>query len=236
MLREHPRKRSLDQVVEAFLADGRARGLSPRTLEHYAWSAASFRASLPAEAGVQVLADLEPDAVRAWVAGLGRTRKAVSVRSAVRGLKVLGRWVAREGYVTADPIASVRLPKAPDALILPLSGDQVATLVEAGSPLLRVAVAILADTGVHIAGSRSNSRGSGQIELAAATRSGGRRMEYRTRRMATGKAHRPAVPHDGQVLLRGGGDAERSAGGARPRTHVTESRPDRHMPSQVAAG
>jgi hypothetical protein len=41
--REHPRKRSLDQVVEVFLADCRARNLSPRTLEHYDWAIRSFR-------------------------------------------------------------------------------------------------------------------------------------------------------------------------------------------------
>ena len=48
-----------------------------------------------------------------------------------------------------DPIASIRLPKAPPALILPLSGEHVAALMEAGDPLLRVAVAILADTGLR---------------------------------------------------------------------------------------
>jgi site-specific recombinase XerD len=137
MRREHPRRRSLDQVVETFLSDGRARNLSPRTLEHYDWAIASFRSSLGTDTKTQVLADLEPEAVRGWIASLTLTRKPVSVRSAVRGLKVLGRWVAREGYCSADPLAPVRLPKAPPALILPLSGEHVAALMEAGDPLLR---------------------------------------------------------------------------------------------------
>ena len=148
-MREHPRKRSLDQVVEAFFADGRARALSPRTLEQYEWSIRSFRASLGGERAGDVLADLGPEAVRAWVEALQRTRRPTSVRTAVRGLKVLGHWVAREGYVGADPLATVRLPKAPPALIGPLSGDQVAVLMAAGFPVLRVAVAILADTGIR---------------------------------------------------------------------------------------
>ncbi len=149
MLREHPRRRSLDQVVDAFLADCRARNLCARTLEHYGWAIGSFRASLAAEPADQVLADLEPAAARAWIVGLGRTRKAVSVRSAVRGLKVLGSWCVREGHLPADPLGTVRLPRAAPALIIPLSGDQVAALMDAGSPLLRIAVAILADTGVR---------------------------------------------------------------------------------------
>ena len=33
--REHSRKRSFDQVVDVFLADCRARNLSPRTNERY---------------------------------------------------------------------------------------------------------------------------------------------------------------------------------------------------------
>jgi len=141
MQREHPRKRSLDQVVEVFLADCRARNLSPRAIEHYDWAIGSFRSSLGADPESQVLADLEPEAVRTWIASLTRTRKPVSVRSAVRGLKVLGRWVAREGYRSADPLATVRLPKAPPSLILPLSGEQVAALMEAGNPVVRTPVA-----------------------------------------------------------------------------------------------
>jgi site-specific recombinase XerD len=149
MLREHPRRRSLDQVVDAFLADCRARNLSPRTLEHYDSAIRSFRATLGAPPAAHVLADLEPGATRAWIAVLQRTRRPVSVQSAVRGLKVLGHWVAREGYAGADPLATVRLPKAPPPLIVPLSGDQVAALMAAGSPVLRVAVALLADTGIR---------------------------------------------------------------------------------------
>ncbi len=56
---------------------------------------------------------------------------------------------ASEGYTASDPIGSVRAPRAPAALIIPLSGDQVAALMDAGSPVLRVAVALLADAGVR---------------------------------------------------------------------------------------
>jgi integrase/recombinase XerD len=149
MPREHPSRRSLDQVADAFLADCAARNLSPRTVEHYEWALRSFRASLPTPPGRQVLADLEPDAVRAWVVGLRATRRPTSVRSALRGLKAVSGWTVREGYVSADPLATVRLPRAPQPVILPMSGDQVAAVMGAGPPVLRVAVALLADTGLR---------------------------------------------------------------------------------------
>lgn len=46
VLREHPRKRSLDQVVDAFVADCRACNLSPRTIDHYESAIRSFRATV----------------------------------------------------------------------------------------------------------------------------------------------------------------------------------------------
>ncbi len=147
--RQHPRRRPLDQVVASFLVDCRARALSPKTLEQYEWAIRSFRSTLPAEAHEQVLAQLDPDTVRTWCEHLGRRRRPASVRSAVRALKVFSRWIEREGYAGRDPLATVRLPRVPEPLIVPFSAAQVAALMNAGDPLLRVCVAIMADTGVR---------------------------------------------------------------------------------------
>jgi site-specific recombinase XerD len=83
------------------------------------------------------------------MASLKVTRAPTSVRSAVRALKVYARWTVTEGYLRTDPLASVQLPRAPRPLIQPMSGSQVAALMSVGSPVLRVAVAILADTGLR---------------------------------------------------------------------------------------
>ncbi len=149
MLREHPKKRSLDTVVELFIADCRSRQLSARTIEHYEWSVRAFRASLGTDPASQVLADVTADAARRWAAGLAGTRTPTSVRSAMRGLKVLAAWAVREGMLADDPLAPVRLPRAPSPLILPLSGAQVAAIMEVGPPVLTVAVALCADTGLR---------------------------------------------------------------------------------------
>jgi integrase/recombinase XerD len=149
--RQHPRHRRLDDCVAAFLADCHARALSPRTLEQYQWAIASFRASLDGAPSAQALAALTPDAAREWSAALAAARSPASVRSAVRALKVFSHWLELEEYASRDPLATVRLPNAPEPLIVPLSGTHVAALMDAGNPLLRVAVAILADTGLRSA-------------------------------------------------------------------------------------
>lgn len=153
--RIHPTKRPLAGAANDFLSDCIARSLSPRTIEQYEWSLRSFSITLtdPAVSGPArtdpVLADLTPTAARAWSVGLGAKRGPSGVRSAVRALKVFSAWLPREGYMSVDPLAAVRLPNAPEPLIMPLSAGQVAALMRGGSPLLRVAVSVLVDTGLR---------------------------------------------------------------------------------------
>jgi site-specific recombinase XerD len=144
--RIHPSRRALADAARDFLADCIARNLSPRTSEQYEWSLRNFSASL--ESG-PVLADLSPANVRAWVSSLPSTRSPSSVRSALRALEVFSSWVAREGYISGDPLSTVLLPRVPDPLIVPLADVQVAALMRAGSPLLRACVALLVDTGMR---------------------------------------------------------------------------------------
>lgn len=144
--RVHPSKRPFTDAAEDFLTACTARNLSPRTIEQYEWSLRSFSASIE---GRPVVADLSPTNVRTWVNTLPATRSPSSVRSALRALKVFSAWLAREGYVSADPLSNVLLPKVPDALIIPLSAVDVTALLRAGSPLLRACVAVLVDTGLR---------------------------------------------------------------------------------------
>ena len=170
-MREHPRRRPLGAVVAAFLSDCEARGLSPRTVEQYAWSITSYRGHLGGDADAQVLAQLEPEAARAWAASLRATRRPASVASAIRGLKVLGAWCVREGHVSADPLARLRVPRVPEPLILPLDGRRVARLLAAASPTLRCAMAIMVDTGIRAAelcGLRVEDVLDGQLRIRVA--------------------------------------------------------------------
>lgn len=146
--RVHPARRPFVEVAEAFLADGSGRGLSPRTLEQYEWSLRSFLGSLSAETSA-VLADLTPDAVRAWIEVLRATRRPTSVATAVRALKVFSAWTAAHGYTRSDPLALLAIPRAPRPLVLGLSAAQVGALLKVAGPLLRTAIVLLVDTGLR---------------------------------------------------------------------------------------
>lgn len=144
--RIHPSRRPFVDAAEDFLTACTARNLSPRTIEQYEWSLRSFSASIETS---RVLADLSATNVRSWVNTLPATRSPSSVRSALRALKVFSSWLAREGYVSADPLSNVLLPRVPDPMIVPFSAAEVAALLRAGSPLLRACVAVLVDTGLR---------------------------------------------------------------------------------------
>src|SRR5512141_2763088 len=87
-MREPARRRRLGQAVDAFVADCRARGLSPRTISCYLEGIASYRASLETKPDLQVLTELNLDAGRAWAAGLAEGRRPATVANRVRALKV----------------------------------------------------------------------------------------------------------------------------------------------------
>lgn len=149
-MRESPRRAQLDPLVAAFLADCRARRLSPRTLEHYTWSIRSYRVSLPTTLEAQVLADLDIDRARAWAESLSTVRSPASVGNAIAGLKVFSRWLVAEDHLRVDPIARLRKPRAQPPLILPLSGEQSLALLAAAPRPLRGLLALLLDTGLRI--------------------------------------------------------------------------------------
>lgn len=144
--RMHPARRPLVEAARTFLADGSARNLSPRTLEQYEWSLRSFIGFL---GDAPALAELDADGARAWIESLKASRRPTSLRTALRPLKVFTGWAVREGYLRADPLVTVALPKAPRPLIVPLDERQVAALMSAAAPLLRAAIALLVDTGLR---------------------------------------------------------------------------------------
>ena len=65
-MREPPRRRRLDPVVDAFVLDCRARNLSPRTVEFYLEGINALRRTLPVPPAEQTMAmlDLEAGKVR----------------------------------------------------------------------------------------------------------------------------------------------------------------------------
>lgn len=147
---ESPRRLRLDGVAAAFLADCRARQLSPHTLEHYRGSIDSFRRFLGPKPGGHVVADLAIDGARAWAAALAATRSPGSVGDAIAGLKVFSHWLVTEGLVRSDLLGQLRKPRAQAPLIRPFERDQMAILLRAAPPHLAIVLRLLLDTGLRI--------------------------------------------------------------------------------------
>jgi site-specific recombinase XerD len=117
-------------ALERFLSHLESRNASPGTLVEYRRHANEFLAHL-AERGVDWR---RPDraAVRAYLANLAdRDLAASSVGGRLAAIRSFYRHAARQGWISADPLAGVRSPRKPGRLPRVLSVDDAARLVEA---------------------------------------------------------------------------------------------------------
>lgn len=199
----------LDGVVAAFLADGRARGLSPRTLECYAAAIASYRTALAVPPAGQRLGDLALEPARAWTADLADGRRPATVANRVRSLRVFGRWLVAEGYLRADPLARLARPRVPRVAIAPFTDAQVALLLAAARPEVAIVLETLLDTGLRIgealdvrfgdvAGGLIHVRGKGGHERGVPY---GRRLEADLRRYVGSVRPRAELTPEGHLFL-----------------------------------
>jgi len=98
--------------VAAFVADCRARNLSPRTVEFYLEGLTSFRSFAGGHERPLVLRDLQLDTARAWLADLVRSgRRPATVAARARALRTFSAWALAETYVRTDPLT--RLTRGP---------------------------------------------------------------------------------------------------------------------------
>ena len=152
-----------DGALERFLSHLASRNASPRTIVEYRRNAGEFLAFL-ADRGTDWRA---PDraTVRAYLATLAdRGLAPSSVGGRLAAVRSLYRHAARQGWISADPMAGVRSPRRPGRLPRVLSVEDAARLVEApthGAPRNRRADAATTDA--------LNRRDAALLELLYAT-------------------------------------------------------------------
>jgi integrase/recombinase XerC len=115
--------------LERFLAHLTSRNSSPGTVREYRRHAGEFLAFL-AERGVSWEF---PDraTVRAYLSSLADAElSASSIGGRLAAIRSMYRHAARQGWISADPMAGVRSPKRPGRLPRVLSVDDAARLVE----------------------------------------------------------------------------------------------------------
>ena len=203
------------QAVAAYLADCRRRGLRPATLKHYEFALGRVGDSL----GVALVQDIAIGRVRGFIDDAGMSP--VSVRGILRALRTFTGWLVDEGLLERDPLARLRMPHVDERLVVVPTDDELVRLLRAAAPTLRVALAVLAGTGIRandLAGIGDGSLRPGGLVLLSTKNRAGRLvpldpvLEALLRRHAADR--RPS--EDGALLVtrsgrRLGGDALRLA-------------------------
>ncbi|HLK02390.1 MAG TPA: phage integrase N-terminal SAM-like domain-containing protein, partial [Streptosporangiaceae bacterium] len=135
------------------------RDLSERTLEAYRRTGQQFTAWLAREGLPASVEDIDAPHIRAFLAAETERTSAVSSHQHYRNLRVLFRWLAKEGERTeADPMPRVDPPKVTKKIKPVLGQDQLAKLLKACEGTTfecrrdTAIVRILIDSGVRVSG------------------------------------------------------------------------------------
>jgi integrase/recombinase XerC len=108
---------------------------SPHTRRAYLSDVRQLFAALGAELPPR---QVEPRALRAWLAGLHRSRSPATLGRKLAAVRSFFRFLLREGEISRDPTAGLPAPKTPARLPRPLGVDDCEALMEsrrgAGAP------------------------------------------------------------------------------------------------------
>ena len=123
----------LSDLHTSFNRELRAEGRSPATIRLYGQSVTFFSRWLEAQDRPAIVDELTRPAIRAWLADLGETLEANTVKTRYRGLYRFCRWLVDEDEIDTNPMEKLS-PPSPVAKPVPvLSDDDLAALLKACS-------------------------------------------------------------------------------------------------------
>jgi site-specific recombinase XerD len=118
-------------LIESFLIDRKAQGLSIETVQIYKKKLKYFAKFCESQAVTQV-GQLTPDLLRRYLLELGERHNPGGIHVCFRTLKTLLLWIGEEEIMPMDwknPIHKVKAPKVPNELLDPISLEDVNALV-----------------------------------------------------------------------------------------------------------
>lgn len=143
----------LTGALDVYLLDCRARRLSARSVSFYEWQLGRAIVFL-AGRGVNVLADMTPTHIRAYLVALQERGLADNtVHAAARALRAWLNFCVREELLTVSPMSKVKMPQRGKAILPALSAADVRALLEAckGNRRDTAMVLCLLDSGLRAA-------------------------------------------------------------------------------------
>ncbi len=145
------KKDRLTTAIEDYLVAGKARGLSPRSLEWYAMCAYRFDAFRKRIGANPALDTVTSSEARAFIVALQeRGLSPGSVHGFVRSLKTMFAWFKREERLEVDPWQRIPRPKRPQYVVPTLDQDHVESLLRVAGPRDRLLLLLLLDTGLRL--------------------------------------------------------------------------------------
>lgn len=119
-------------LIESFLVDRQAQGLSKSTVKFYKRKL-GYLLKFCEEQAVTQVAELTADLLRRYLLELSERHNPGGVHACFRTLRTLLLWVGQEEIMPPDwnnPIRKVKAPKLPNDLLEPISLEDVTALVE----------------------------------------------------------------------------------------------------------
>lgn len=147
----------LDKLILHFAQSNKAEGKSPKTIFWYTEMITCFARFLAGTNKRVVLAEFNIDTVREFVIHeQGRGMSPYTIQGKVRSLKTFASWLFNEGYTTDHVLYNLKMPKAPQNLIEPLTNSEIDQLINSQNPLTALGcrniaiLVLLLDTGLRI--------------------------------------------------------------------------------------
>ena len=118
-------------LIDSFLVDRKAQGLSGETIKFYRKKLKYFLKFCEGQAVTQI-AQLTPDLLRRYFVELSEGHNPGGVHACFRTLRTLLLWIGQEEIMPMDgknPIRKVKAPKLPNELLEPISLEDAHALV-----------------------------------------------------------------------------------------------------------
>ena len=147
----------LEKLITHFAQSNKAEGKSPKTITWYTEMITGFTRFLTGTGRRPVLAEFNISTLREFIIHeQERDLSPYTVQGKVRALKAFASWLFNESYTTDHVLYNLKMPKAPQNLIEPLTPAEIDQLVKSQNPLTALGcrnIAILVpllDTGLRV--------------------------------------------------------------------------------------